>query len=436
MGANCCCSNSQNPSSFAQRNASEKKYLLYHFQKIDPYEYTTAKHWKEILKEVLLEIGNPHKSWAPFKNGFLHLLKSSQSILNPSVISSISSCASHIEDNNQTSQRSPVPAEAPLCLELSQPAQERETNIIQSTQGSGIGQTSHEVIPKSARRQSGKEKIRLKLMSLLDQDKGVVLRLVREFHRKFREQFGKHLKDIHQMNHSQRIDKLYARILRLIKEFFLKIIKSFIRKSYEPFMKKAEILLRKEDYEPEYILESVVYELLFRDPNTTFNKLVLALLAKKHAERTNKFNKILEERKNESLPNDPILSDKFYGFLLQGNNMPYQEICDDYADIQRQTNPYTKFEIISSLWNKILKIAREYHKDNPEVESQLEREFDEDIRFQIMTYCIVKSQNKELVVDEMLIAGFVGERYQNLSKKFSWFRAYMMWLMEETELIE
>jgi len=160
-------------------------------------------------------------------------------------------------------------------------------------------------------------------------------------------------------------------------------------------------------------VESVVYALLFKNKNSTLNKLLVLLLQIEHEGKIQTLTNSFQQKKSFDLTHEDILAKKYQAFLLEQKDSPYHKVIKKIESLKDYEDPYSKFEIILSLEDEILKSAKEFYEDDKNIKAKLEENWNIEVKLPILVYCILKSENQDVIKDSLLIKEFVIERYWN-----------------------
>ena len=264
------------------------------------------------------------------------------------------------------------------------------------------------------------ELTRLLYYLLFNDEKHLIHTLVRHFQEKFSKRYFIELLKLGSTEDLEEVKRTYEQVCFIVK-CFVKLINKFIFQVYQKYVKKMHTALNKESYEVEWIIDSIVYEALFSQIDSNLSKLTFGLFRKIHAHRVQKLKNIIEEKKSVRLEDDENLVEKYFPFLMEKNSDPYKEVINKISELKLHGNPYKKFEIILSLERQILTCAREYYTNNTETQKYLQNNFEMDVKFPIMIYCVLKSQNEEVVIDNAFVEEFVDKECLDYRQDFKAF---------------
>jgi len=280
---------------------------------------------------------------------------------------------------------------------------------------------------------SGKDELKKVLLAQLRAKNHIINQLVKVFHKKFEEVFGDKLRSLENLGDSQVYEEIFNQIFELAKRF-IKVLRKFLMWIYKELIKQFKKVLKEEDLSPEYVMEYVSYGVLFSHKKTTFNRLIKGLLQKIYNNEIEKLNEKFSKKRTQKLQEYDTYLKASTIFLMNNNPLPYENVTKKISELQFKSNPYEKFESILSLESEMLKGLERYHRTEIETKSQLKGNFGLDMKAPILLYCLVRSQNLDLIIDRILIDKFVNQDYLSKVQNFTTFAACLDFLLQNEEL--
>ena len=282
---------------------------------------------------------------------------------------------------------------------------------------------------------SGNEQFKRILQGKLKDETHTVQILLTKFHIRFNNLFCKKLKKSDNASLcSHREDNSCGDVYKCVK----KIIRNFLRATrkivfwmYQDLISQAKCVWRDDQLNTSWVIDSVLSDMLFDFPGSTVSKVIQDLLFRKHFNSTGQLGKTL--KKHYSLDQDKDFIQNYPMFLLPGNQEPYHEVIQKIAELGTSSCPYSSFEIIASLEKEILACANLHYANDPEMSLKLTNKFDREVKVSVLIYCIMKSQNVNLVVDVAIIEAFVSEAYLDANQSFSSFCGVLSLVLNENK---
>ena len=121
-------------------------------------------------------------------------------------------------------------------------------------------------------------------------------------------------------------------------------------------------------------------------------------------------------------------------FLFEGSKYPYKEVVEKIISLTSVSCPYKIFETITSLEKEILACANRHHSNDLNTSFILVDKFDREVKISVLIYCILKSQNINLIMDVAMVEGFVSQTYLDVQQSFSSFVAVLNFLLDSIEV--
>ena len=280
---------------------------------------------------------------------------------------------------------------------------------------------------------SANEELKRTLQSKLQAENNYIGHLIKQFHATFNKVFATRLDE--SFNSKVRLSKededLLTNIQKLV-QLFSKVVKKIIIWIYEDLLIKAKKAWDEEYLKTSWVIDSIISEMLFYYPYSTFNKLVRTLLVKKCLNSMPKFDKILTAP--YKLSDDSDFLRNYHLFSLEGNESPYEDVVKKISELQKSSCPYKNFQTIISLEQDILSSAKQHYGNDHQMNTKLAKKFEREVKVSILIYCIRKSKNISLLVDLEIAEAFVLKPYVKSQQSFRSFAETLKFLLNSEEM--
>ena len=277
-----------------------------------------------------------------------------------------------------------------------------------------------------------KLELRKALVSQFESQNHFINGLVRIFKSTSEGLFAHYISDLCPEKYTKEHEEVYNSAVGILKRF-VNITTKFIYWIYEDLILPLEDELDLEDLTPGYVIESALYDLLFKPPHTTLEDLIKHLMSIRYNEETEKLQDVLLRMKPQTLENYDGIFESSRDFLLNDSSRPYSEVIKTIKDLHQISNPYLKFEATKALedemWNCIQNHYRE-RNDNQYLQ-KLKQSFGMDTRIPIALYCVVQSQSEHLIVARHFIEEFVRPNTLSISLGFTTFKSSIDLLLSD-----
>lgn len=184
-------------------------------------------------------------------------------------------------------------------------------------------------------------------------------------------------------------------------KMILKLLREFTFQVYKDVISIYEEDLRNEDQNPLTVIDQLICQLLFDDINNQIYQHVTKCLAFKCKEKVEYFQQIAEQFRDKCLHEfDSQFKDKY---LLE-SPVPYKTVIKTVQKLKMLANPYMKKDYITMMEQEMIcsikseMMKRGHHDDEVRLEI--------DDKFTIYTYCLVRSNYSNIIVDIALIEEF------------------------------
>ena len=101
--------------------------------------------------------------------------------------------------------------------------------------------------------------------------------------------------------------------------------------------------------------------------------------------------------------------------------------------IQKEVNPYDKYELIASLDEEMNLCVEDYYKEEGKVLEKARGSFGTDLKIPILEFCLAKSLNRNLIIDRIMIQEFVQPCYLDYTPHFIIFAGCIDQILQEDE---
>jgi len=280
---------------------------------------------------------------------------------------------------------------------------------------------------------SAKQELKKNLLNQLENPNHIILGLAKTFVSACKSLFNPQLEDPNLEKDSPSFAQVFPFILDITRRF-LRILREFTSWIYEDLLLKIENGLDQEDLNPDYVIESVLFGLVFKAFNSFLSRLIIKLLTIQHKESIDKakvFHALKGEEPLESY--DDILK-RATTFLMKATPTPYIEVIRKMRSVQNESNPYSKFEVLASLeeemWSSLCTHYKEKEKEDHLFLIRLREGFGMDLRLPIMIYSIVQTQYDKLIIERMFIEEFVNPQTIDISLAYTNFRSSLDYLLD------
>ena len=280
---------------------------------------------------------------------------------------------------------------------------------------------------------SGNEKFRSILQKILNDKMHTVQILFTKFHIRFNNLFCKKHEQYNNASFCSHEDDafcgdLYKCIKRIIRNF-LRVTRKVVFWMYQDLISQAKRAWRDDQLSTSWVIDSILSGILFNFPGSTISKILRDLLVRKHSGSIRQLEKTL--KKHYSLDQDEDFVQNYSMFLLSGRQDPYHEVVLKISELSISACPYSSFEIIASLEKEILACANLHYTNDLEMSLKLADKFDREVKVSVLIYCIMTSQNANLVVNVAMVEAFVSGVYLGAKQSFSSFCGVLSFLLNE-----
>ena len=286
-----------------------------------------------------------------------------------------------------------------------------------------------QLILPSTKKEYAREDLKEKLSVQVNNPNHIINGLLKVFHKKFDEVFMGCIYSKNNIEWTLDDEEIYARIIKLIKRT-IEVARRFIEWVYEELIIKFKDIVNDQDLNPSFIVESVLYQLLFDDRNSNMNKLLGDLLTRKYASKIQRLEQKIIETDSKELKHYDESLQKAPLFLLEKDPQPYKRVIDFLQNIKAHRSPYDNCEYILALDREILKCVLEYHTNTQDTKEGVLEEFGMDIKTPLVLYCILKSRNLELIISKAFIEEFVDCKNLGGRQDFVAFLSYIDFLSD------
>lgn len=285
-------------------------------------------------------------------------------------------------------------------------------------------------ISTSLKIESTKKELEDKLLVELSALNHIIGGFFAVFNQKFDELFNKHMIVRSNLDWTVDDEEILIKATTLVRSF-VALSKWFIGWVYEEFIVKFKNTVNGQDLNPSSIVESVLYQLLFKDEKTFVNKFLRDLLSTKYASKIQRLQQKMIEADSLELKDFELSLGDSSLFLMEKDDQPYKKIIDRIKAIQPNKSPYDNAENILSLETEIINLLLEYHGNTENMRKAIGEVFGMDVKTPLMLYCILKSKNINVIVANALIEEFV-VNYEDLQERqdFMAFFSYIEYLTE------
>jgi len=260
----------------------------------------------------------------------------------------------------------------------------------------------------------------------------IIFRLIREFHRIFDNQFTSLHKNLDLEDIITEKDEATVNAIPLLIKHFANILRDFTGWLYKDLISQLAYGLDQEDVHPELVIENIIYEILLGSSNLMVNKLAYLIIKLKNKANLEKIKRVMLKMQNEDLKNyDECLLNSI--FLLNNSQKPYERAIRRVLEMKNKADPYAKFDLVLSLEEDLLATLGEYYQDDPATIQKIRNQFSMDIKIPVIIYCIVKSQNENVLVDRLFIDEYIQPEYLEITPAFSAFSSCIDYLLLEVE---
>jgi len=283
------------------------------------------------------------------------------------------------------------------------------------------------MVKKIHKRKSAKQELKKSLYNQLTTPNHLIDEIVKVFNKIFEKTYSQIFEKQKITEFNQEAESVFNDIKRFIINTvnFLKRLVTWI---YEELINQLEQGLDDEDLDPDYIIEAILYDFIFRDPNSSTYRIVYEFSKLKCQEKMAKFKESLLQKKQDKLEDYDEHFKKSI-FRLEGKKHPYAEVCNKIHSIEKEMNPYLKYESIVLLEHEMLKCVMSYHSDDQRALAKIKDNFGMDVKLPLLIYCIVQSQKETILIDHEIIISFVHEKYLDSVQSYMTFSTCIEYLL-------
>jgi len=275
---------------------------------------------------------------------------------------------------------------------------------------------------------SSKQDLKNHFLKQIDKSAKFISDLVKQFIAIHRQIFEPQVLNLVQEDqYTKKHQEVYSSLTLTIK-YFASVLANFLYWICEEMFAQYKEELDQEFINPLYFIDTIVYELIFKGSKNPLKDMIFSLLRLKYKPKITAFAEILTKLKSTPLPNyDHEVLKSSTDFLLPPSLQPYSQVTQKLNSIHQEVNPYSKLEAVNSLFEEDMWDCIKQHYKDAENSSQLliklKNLFGMEIRFPIMMYCMVQTQNENLIIEQKFMKEFVDSGFLSLSIAYTSFKS-------------
>lgn len=197
------------------------------------------------------------------------------------------------------------------------------------------------------------------------------------------------------------VDEFYKQAILPIKNI-LTILLEFVDFIYSEMISSFEKKLDAEDKYDKLVVHNLLTQLVFDDVSSGLYACVYHCLELKSHKDIQQFKKMIKEFGSKCLKDlDDQVKDKF---TLNGCSEPYRNVIEILKLCARLPNPYMKKDYLTSLEDEMILSIQNFYESQGEQIEQIQIEPDD--KFAIYTYCLLKSDYTNVILDIAFIEEF------------------------------
>jgi len=155
------------------------------------------------------------------------------------------------------------------------------------------------------------------------------------------------------------------------------------------------------------IVGGFMYEIMFEQDNLSTKSLIIDHLKEKCQLKVQALRQAILHKEDFALTGNQRIVEQFPEFLEESQ---YQEVIRMIGDLININDPSVKVDMIKLIVDKILETVKDRLKNNEEACSRLAIGWREpDVRASVIAFCVLESQNTDLLFDFEMIEMFIGE---------------------------
>ena len=260
------------------------------------------------------------------------------------------------------------------------------------------------------------EDLRQILLGEIDQGAHVVQSFIDAFHKKFDQDFGKELDWLHNTPTHVKNVKKYQSICQLVKAF-ASVTSKIIIYIHQDYVGQFESMVEEEFFEPKWVAETVVYEILFRNPNSTLNVLMLEHLKRMHDSNSDDLD--------ESFRNKPFLTftdskrvkispqfamEEISSVTVDGESNGTVEADLFRLDVSRM-GLYSKFDALVNIERRIFQYLTNYYLTDGKLIQNIAGKVSLDSDLSLTRRVVKELQKVSPIVDENYMEEYIHKQY-------------------------
>jgi len=379
-------------------------------------KYKRNSKWQSNLRRIIAHSKGPDPKWTSVTKALLHYVNSKKKEINNHMSTHNDLVNSVIQANHS------IPFQQQFDYQDSQDILSSYNPTILMNFKSLIrlsqiekqkkNDTQHQVLESSSSSSPIREELRTILLILIKLGNRTLKELFHEFHDIFRKCFEEEIQLLEIMSDSER-ESILNEAIATIKSF-AKIAHTFLKWTYQDILDHYSPKLRNEEdglFTPNYIINSIIYRLLFKNKKAPLNVFLDLLLNRQYFPERAEFHNAIEDLQNIELQKEGYVTPNFAIPSTLAEPLPYERTIQKIRDLKDCFDPYSKFELIVSLESSLFKSVRDYHQGNFEKERKIRQQWESDVKLPLLVYCIIKSKNVASFIDTKFIESFVGRRY-------------------------
>jgi len=275
---------------------------------------------------------------------------------------------------------------------------------------------------------SSKQDLKNHFLKQIDKSAKFISDLVKQFiaiHRQIFEQQVFTL--VQEDQYTEKHKEVYSSLILTIK-YFASVLANFLHWICEEMFAQYKEELDQEFINPLYFIDTIVYELIFKGSKNPLKDMIFSLLRLKYKHKLTAFAGILTKLKSTPLPSyDNEVLKSSIDFLLPLSAQPYSQVTQKLNSIHQEISPFSKLEAVNSLFEEEMwDCVKQYYKDaqnSSQLLIKLKNLFGMEIRFPIMMYCMVQTQNENLIIEQKFMKEFVDSGFLSLSIAYTSFKS-------------
>ena len=268
------------------------------------------------------------------------------------------------------------------------------------------------------------------MLSEISQESHVTHIFIDLFHKKFDQDFFRDLKFLNKSQATTEDVKKYRAISMLVKSF-VEVTSKIIMFMHQDYVQQFESIIQEDFFEPRWVAETVIYEVLFKKRTSTLNKLVLGLLTKIHRNISENMNESFsqhqllncEELSSKSEVSSDIAFEDCSSLTIKEENN--EALDNDVFGLElSRMGLYSRFDNVMNLEKKIFQHLTHYYQTEGKLIQNMSNKVCVESDIAIVRRYVEEIQKEAAIVDEEYVEEYIHKQYLDHIQIFRVFQGF------------